>query len=97
MKTKKVNGLEVDLNQSEDDAIQAEWDANDALIPDQKWASIREKRDLLLAKCDWTQAADSPLTAQQITDYATYRQELRDTPASDPDPDNITWPTEPTI
>jgi len=39
---------------------------------------IREKRNALLAASDWTQAADSPLSDEKKTEWATYRQELRD-------------------
>lgn len=44
------------------------------------WVSIREKRDALLQKCDWTQAADSPLSTSKKAEWATYRQALRDLP-----------------
>jgi len=63
------------------------------------YVDLRTARTSLLYKCDWTQASDvstnNRLTAQQITDWATYRQELADLPANTPDPKNITWPTEP--
>jgi len=39
---------------------------------------IRNKRNELLAACDWTQAADSPLSEEKKTEWATYRQQLRD-------------------
>jgi hypothetical protein len=32
----------------------------------------------LLNECDWTQLADSPLTDQKRSEWATYRQALRD-------------------
>ena len=62
---------------------------------DNKMEEIRAQRDKLLQQCDWTQGADAPLTAQQVTDYATYRQELRDLPTNITDVDDVTWPTEP--
>lgn len=43
---------------------------------------IRNKRNELLAACDWTQAADSPLSEEKKTEWATYRQQLRDLPQS---------------
>jgi len=43
---------------------------------------MRLIRDRLLAQCDWTQAADSPLSDSKKAEWATYRQALRDLPAS---------------
>jgi len=39
---------------------------------------MRLIRDRLLAQCDWTQAADSPLSDSKKAEWATYRQTLRD-------------------
>lgn len=41
----------------------------------------RHLRKGLLADSDWTQAADSPLSAEQKHVWANYRQKLRDFPA----------------
>lgn len=66
-------------------------------------ALMRATRDSLLTACDWTQLSDCQLTAQQVTDYATYRQSLRDMPQDNPGTttkalyDALTWPTEPTV
>ena len=56
------------------------------------WARIRYQRDQELSACDWTQVADS--TADK-TAWATYRQALRDLPASNTDPKKIVFPTRP--
>jgi len=56
---------------------------------------LRAQRNAILDATDYTQIPDAPLTAQQVTDYATYRQELRDLPANTVDPTNPTWPTKP--
>jgi len=42
---------------------------------------------------DWTQVEDSPLTAEKISEFATYRQNLRDltTTYSAEQPKNITF------
>lgn len=53
---------------------------------------VRIKRNFLLTYCDWTQGADCQLSNQAKSAWASYRQELRDVPASYPD---ITWPDEP--
>ena len=57
--------------------------------------SKRARRDLLLADSDWTQLTDSALTEEKKTEWATYRQALRDVPAQDGFPRDITWPDEP--
>ena len=45
---------------------------------DMAMEDLRTKRNKLLADTDWTQFADSPLTAEQKFVYAEYRQQLRD-------------------
>jgi|TARA_R100000479_G_C6245930_1_gene150601 hypothetical protein len=55
-------------------------------------AGVRTERNKKLADSDWTQLADSGADA---TAWATYRQSLRDLPASDGFPHNVTWPTAP--
>ena len=57
----------------------------------------RGYRDLLLRESDWTQANDSPLSNDVKTQWATYRQELRDISDLDAWP-NIAdddWPVAP--
>jgi len=60
-----------------------------------KWAAIRTKRDMLIAKSDWTVATDTPLSDSVKAKWVTYRKALRDLPASESDPDDITWPDAP--
>ena len=43
--------------------------------------SLRTQRNVLLAESDWTQMSDSPLTDSKKTEWATYRQTLRDLPS----------------
>ena len=57
-----------------------------------KWNRVRAQRDQLLVNSDWTQVADAP---GDKAAWATYRQALRDLPASGSDPDALTWPTSP--
>ena len=45
------------------------------------WLSVRTIRDGRLTMSDWTQTADSPLTAEQRSEWQMYRQALRDLPA----------------
>jgi hypothetical protein len=39
---------------------------------------LRKRRNQLLQESDWTQCSDSPLTDAKKTEWATYRQSLRD-------------------
>ena len=39
---------------------------------------LRRRRNQLLQESDWTQCLDSPLTDAKKTEWATYRQSLRD-------------------
>jgi hypothetical protein len=55
-------------------------------------ARLRYWRDTELARTDWTQVADAPINQ---TAWATYRQALRDLPASNSDPRKIELPTAP--
>lgn len=59
------------------------------------WASIRTKRDQLIASTDWTQMIDSPLEADKREEFKIYRQALRDLPQSTDNPDEIVWPVKP--
>ena len=52
-------------------------------------------RNMLLRDSDWTQFNDSPLSDSKKTEWKTYRQSLRDLPATEEDPENPTWPTKP--
>jgi hypothetical protein len=57
---------------------------------------IIQKRNQLLSASDWTQIPGNPLTTEQQTAWATYRQELRDITAQSGYPFNVIWPTPPT-
>lgn len=62
------------------------------------WPKVRRDRGLLLTESDWTQVADTPLTDSKKAEWATYRQALRDVPATNSSVtniDNVVWPTEP--
>ena len=56
---------------------------------------LRKLRNNLLLISDWTQAADSPLSDSKKAEWATYRQALRDLPASyasETDLNNVDFP-----
>ena len=62
-------------------------------------AWLRNKRNLMLEECDWTQAADSPLSDSKKAEWATYRQQLRDLTnnyTKENSIEDITFPTKPT-
>ena len=59
-----------------------------------QWANVRTDRNTRLFKCDWTQLPDAPLTEAIKTEWATYRQALRDV-TSQADPFAIVWPLSP--
>ena len=44
------------------------------------WTKVALIRNFLLMDSDWTQLGDAPLTAEQKTQWQTYRQKLRDIP-----------------
>lgn len=68
----------------------------DADIPNEnKLRLIRQYRNELLTRCDWTQLPDAPLTDTERSAWADYRQALRDLPASVDDPDDVVWPEVP--
>ena len=60
-------------------------------------ADNRVTRNKLLADTDWTQMNDSPLSNEDKTAWATYRQELRDVSDLDAWPNlaDEDWPTAP--
>lgn len=59
---------------------------------DKLFKRIRKWRDAELVKSDWTQLADSVCDK---TAWATYRQALRDLPATNADPFKIELPVAP--
>lgn len=66
---------------------------NDDKVSDELYlARLRFWRDIELARTDWTQVADAPVDAVA---WATYRQALRDLPASNANPRLIELPVAP--
>ena len=65
--------------------------AADALA--RQWRLIRVTRDALLLACDWTDLQNSPV--DNGSEWATYRQALRDIPQDFGSADSVTWPTKP--
>jgi hypothetical protein len=66
---------------------------NDDEVSDELYLlRLRHWRDTELARTDWTQLADAPVHQAA---WATYRQALRDLPASNVDPRKIDLPVAP--
>lgn len=61
---------------------------------DAQWRTVRNLRGFKLSKSDWTQLPDAPLTNSEKSEWAEYRQSLRDVTEQD-DPFNIVWPEAP--
>tara|TARA_R100000742_G_C4279464_1_gene104108 strand:+ start:7417 stop:7710 length:294 start_codon:yes stop_codon:yes gene_type:complete len=91
---KVVDGVEVELTDAEQTSRDAEIKAYDDSAHTRAWASLRFERDQKLSDCDWM--ANSDITMSNA--WKTYRQELRDLPASYDDTTvqgTITWPNKP--
>ena len=69
--------------------VKAQHDAN---LAGDAIRILRVLRNDKLAESDWMANSDVAMTDA----WKTYRQELRDLPATTKDPSNPTWPTEPT-
>ena len=76
MPHKLVNGIQVELTPEEIAARQAEEAAWEAGAFDRAMADLRERRNRLLAECDWVMVSDSPIADK--TNWQTYRTDLRD-------------------
>jgi len=78
MEHKLIDGVQVPLTAQEIAQRQAETTAWNAGSFDRAIAQLRQRRNSLLASCDWTVLTDSPLTTTEKTAWKTYRQALRD-------------------
>lgn len=58
-----------------------------------QWNIIRNQRNELLRASDWTQIEDYNLGVLNKSDWAIYRQQLRDLPEIQSNPFDILWPT----
>ena len=63
----------------------------DELVAAEPMRLLREERDRKLADTDWWATSDRTMTDAQTT----YRQALRDVPASYSSLDDVVWPTKP--
>jgi hypothetical protein len=76
MPHKLVNGQIVELTPEEIAQRQAEEQAWLEGAFDRAMADLRQRRNSLIASCDWVMMSDSPIADK--TAWETYRQALRD-------------------
>jgi Phage tail assembly chaperone protein len=84
--------------------VSRDSDGNIQLSPDTQkmnqfyafeYQAIRQQRNDLLYKSDWTQLPGGPLSDEKKAEWATYRQQLRDLVIEGSCPLNFVWPTPP--
>lgn len=83
--------LDENIDRPTDAAILAEAARLEALAP----TAVKLKRNRHLAESDWTQMSDVPMSGELRTEWATYRQALRDLDVSGTDFAAVAWPTPP--
>lgn len=76
--------------------LDGEWHRYDS-VKNLGWVAIRNERKKLLDASDWTALTDSPLSSEKKTEWATYRQTLRDITTSTEKPENVVWPSAPSM
>ena len=90
-RTRIENGIEIALTPEEETTRDVEEQAWTDGASEREMESIREHRDRLLTETDWM--ANSDVTMSDA--WKTYRQDLRDIPASNTVYKDVTWPTKP--
>ena len=65
------------------------------LTQEQAALRVRDKRDRLLAACDYYVMPDYPSTEEGLAEVKAYRQALRDITKQDGFPYDIVWPSYP--
>jgi len=88
------------IEEGQEFLIQTEWkeitknevERLTAVTNDEMIRRVRGQRNELLFLSDWTQVNDAPVNQ---SDWAVYRQQLRDIPEQQGFPSEVNWPTEP--
>jgi|APSaa5957512535_1039671.scaffolds.fasta_scaffold06173_7 hypothetical protein len=83
--------LDENIDRPTDAAILAEAARLEALAP----TAVKLERNRRLAVSDWTQMSDVPMSGELRTEWAIYRQALRDLDVSGTDFAAVAWPTPP--
>ena len=71
-----INGIQVPFTAEEEAQRDQEEQAWNNGAFDRAMADLRQRRNRLLAECDWVMVSDSPIADK--TDWQTYRTSLRD-------------------
>ena len=87
---KVVNGVYIDLTEAEIAQRAADMEAHDLDMN-----HVRGQRDGQLRGSDWTQIGDAALGDHTAEEWATYRQSLRDLPATYSRVSEVVWPMDP--
>ena len=66
-----------------------------AIVAQEALDQLRKYRDRKLSESDWTNLQDSPITGSKLTEWQTYRQNLRDITDSYSNIQEVVWPTKP--
>ena len=91
-----INGRNISRGAiSETDGVFTQhWDIDDTNVDPMR--ELRLTRDARLTYSDYTHASDSTATVLGKAEWATYRQTLRDLPATYEDnPEDVIWPVSP--
>jgi len=103
----KITSLGIYSQAITDHASEKTAQANAAEAARNHLSEVKHYRQMMLQDSDWTQVPDSPLSSSKKTEWATYRQALRDIPATIAADANLTnkaladdlthsgWPTKP--
>ena len=71
----------------------SDMDTAERGVPDEwVWERLRNKRNALIAECDWRVVADAPWDQAP---WIAYREALRDLPDATTDPRVAVWPVKP--
>lgn len=74
----------------------SEMDADGKAVKDAEQAkAVRDRRNRLIAECDWLVIKAAETGVPLAADWGAYRQSLRDIPSQAGFPYNITWPEKP--
>ena len=93
-----INGVQVPFTAEEEAQRDAEEQAYSDGAFDRAMADLRQRRNRLLAECDWEVIMAKEKGTTLSAGFKTYRQDLRDITegvSTVEDVNNITWPTKP--
>ena len=93
-----INGVQVPFTAEEEAQRDAEEQAYSDGAFDRAMADLRQKRNRLLAECDWEVIMAKEKGSTLSAGFKTYRQDLRDITdglTTVEDVNAVTWPTKP--